>query len=49
MPLARRCAPADPTSLVLNGFQGDDYVLVGDQLVIVDVAVRQVVAISKAT
>ena len=29
----------------LNGFQGDDYVLVGNQLVIVDAAVRRVVAI----
>lgn len=36
-----------PTELatLLNGFQGDDYVLVGDQLVIVDAAVRRVVAI----
>jgi hypothetical protein len=41
-----------PTELatLLNGFQGDDYVLVGDQLVIVDAAVRRVVAIiPKAT
>ena len=36
-----------PTDLAsaLNGFQGDDYVLVGNQLVIVDAAVRRVVAI----
>ena len=34
-----------PTDLAsaLNGFQGDDYVLVGNQLVIVDAAVRRVV------
>ena len=41
-----------PTELatLLNGFQGDDYVLVGDQLVIVDATVRRVVAIiPKAT
>ena len=36
--------PTDFAS-ALNGFQGDDYVLVGNQLVIVDAAVRRVVAI----
>ncbi len=30
---------------VINGYQGDEYVLVGDQLVIVDPSARRVVAI----
>jgi hypothetical protein len=30
---------------VIGGYQGDDYLLVGDQLVIVDPSARRVVAI----
>ncbi|MBO0717988.1 MAG: DUF1236 domain-containing protein, partial [Rhizobiales bacterium] len=32
-------------SSVIGGYQGDDYVLVGDQLVIVDASARRVIAI----
>ncbi len=36
--------PGEVSSLI-GGYQGDDYVLVGDQLVIVDPSARRVVAI----
>jgi hypothetical protein len=32
-------------SSVIGGYQGDDYVIVGDQLVIIDPSARRVVAI----
>jgi hypothetical protein len=32
-------------SSVIGGYQGDDYLLVGDQLIIVDPSARRVVAI----
>jgi len=35
----------DQISSVLGGYQGDDYLIVGDQLVIVDQSARRVVAI----
>ena len=44
LPYSRAVASADLAS-ALNGFQGDEYVRVGNQLVIVDAAVRRVVAI----
>ena len=44
LPYSRAVASTDLASALI-GFQGDDYVRVGNQLVIVDAAMRRVVAI----